>query len=238
MLRRHVRGFAIVGLIVMGFAPLSDATPSITFYEDWTAAGTAGWVNTSPIGSGIAALSNPGGAGGYLQIRFPARGGPPPPPTAEEDVIYNTGAAYTGNFTNAPGLGVRFNFDAVDMLPSSLQLYMRAASGREWLYGFDVAEVGVWQTFEALFNFNYGHGWSGGTEAQFNSDIASISAIGILIESAVDLGKQDYGLDMWKYFIPEPATWCLLAAALLSAGIPLRRRRGERGTRNAECGKA
>jgi hypothetical protein len=209
--------------MLLGVVPLSHATPSITFYEDWTAAGTAGWENTPPIGSGIAQLSNPGG---YLLIQFPDRGLPPPPPTAEEDIIYNDGEAYTDSYEQ-DGLAVRFNFKTfnINMIPSSLQLYMYdAGSGHEWLYGFDVAQTIDWQTFEVSFDFNYGHGWSGGTEAQFNADLASIDAIGILIESAVDLGEQNYGLDMWKYFIPEPATWCLLVASLLSAGIPLRRR--------------
>jgi len=204
--------------LLFAVAGSSQATPTVDFLEQWTASGSlAGWTNAAPYGTGNAVLTN---SSGFLMLSFPAQG----MPAVLADTMYGTGTQYSGSFALAQ-LAVRFNFLAEDALPSSSVLYMHAVSGREWTYAFDNPAVNVWTMQDVTFDYNFGAGWSGGSQAQFNSDLSAIDAIGIRINNRFDYtGQQDYGLDDWTYYIPEPGTVCLLASFFLCFGIVFRRR--------------
>ena len=100
--------------------------------------------------------------------------------------------------------------------------FQNAAGTRNWFLGLNYDTVGVWQGYGSQFNF--AEGWTGGTAGEFAADIADVGAIGISIQAPFDFNANDYGLDDWRYVVPEPGTMCMLAAVFLPLGMTFRRR--------------
>ncbi|MBN1670809.1 MAG: hypothetical protein JXR37_07245 [Kiritimatiellae bacterium] len=194
------------------------AGPVIDDPVDWSSPPSVeGWKDTD----GVASVANPAG---YLQITFPAQGGPPDP---QEDVIYTDGADLTGDFQTAEtNLAVQFDFYAEDALPGagSLALWMHSSgSDRTWRYSFNNTAIGVWETHAVPFDPNDAN-WQGeGTAEDFWTDLATIDWIGIRI-STWDTQQLDFGLDNWEYFVPEPGSVYVVATALLAMAFVFRER--------------
>ncbi len=186
--------------------------------ETWDS-GTSGWTNAAPEGTGDATLSNPDN---YLKITFAAQSGEP---EYEEDTIYTKQADEVGSFRKyGQNLTLSFRFYAADVLPLSSVLYMHSSSsGNVWEYAFANTAVGVWQRHEIAFI--YDRGWAGpGGAGTFLNDLSTIDWIGINIARKLDTIQQNYGLDDWVYFIPEPGAMCMLASTFVSLMFALRKK--------------
>lgn len=184
--------------------------------ETWDS-GTSGWTNEAPEGTGDATLSNPDN---YLKITFAAQSGEP---EYEEDTIYTKQADEIG-YMRKNGLILSFRFYAEDVLPLSTVLYMHSSSsGNIWEYAFANTAAGVWQRHEIFFI--YDSGWAGpGGAGTFWNDLGTIDWIGINIARKLETIQQDYGLDDWVYFIPEPGAMCMLASTFVSLMFALRKK--------------
>lgn len=215
-------------LAVSTASPLC-AGPVLDVPELWTN-GLAGWTNVPPQNPVPVdtAITNPGAGGvdsdGYLRIVFSSQGGPPAP---EDDTIYTISQSYTGNYQLA-GLTLRFAFYAEDILPLAAGLYLHSAiSDSTWDFAFNNTAVGSW-TWHSI-PFNYDAGWSGwGGAADFWNDLANIDWIGVNIARAMDTMQQDYGIDSWRYYIPEPGGLSMLAVVALSSSFTFRKLRRKR----------
>ena len=207
-----------VGLVWAATSLLSHAGIALYTPQTWsnTPYSAEGWTNL-PFGTGLASLTNPGG---YLNIRFSDQGAGPP--AYEEDTVYANGSSYTGSYYSAGG--IRFSFYAEDILPLSSVLYMHSGVDASlWEFAFSNTMAGVWQQQDVPLA--YSAGWSGpGGAAAFSNALANIDWIGVNIARAMNTIQQDYGLDDWEYYIPEPGATCLLAAALLALWFAWRRR--------------
>ncbi len=204
--------------VFISLATNLNASPTVGVSETWSSPPSlAGWTNSAPIGTTLATLTNP--AGEYLRIQFDARDNPGDPPI--EDTVYTQGLSYTGSYAEVAGVG--FSFLAEDFLPSASAVYMRGSSGTEWERAFTVSQVNNWESFSVAFD--YSDGWVGGTEAQFLNDLTDIDAIGVYVSGPLNFDPQDYGLDNWSYYVPEPGTLCMLAAVFASFGMTMLRRR-------------
>ncbi len=192
--------------------------PVLETPETWDS-GLGGWTNAPPEGTGTATLSNPDA---YLRISFAAQSGAP---QYEEDTIYTKAPSETGAFqAYLPELRLSFSFYAEDVLPLSSVLYMHAAdSGNIWEYAFANTVVGEWT--QHVVSFDYDTGWVGpGDATTFWTDLANIDWIGINIVRQLNVIQQDYGLDDWVYFVPEPGVISMLATVVVSLAFTLRKR--------------
>lgn len=192
--------------------------------EMWSIAGDLeGWTNAPPTNPAPVdtTLSNPSN---YLRITFDDQGAGPP--SEEDDIIYTAGDDYTGSYQIGQLLGVTFDFLAEDMLPWAAALYLHSTvSTGIWEYSFlDMLTAGSWS--DVSIPFDYDAGWIGkpGGQSQFWSDLAYIDWIGVDIARAWDTSLQDYGIDNWEYYIPEPGSTCVLASALISLAFTFRKR--------------
>ena len=216
----------VVMLSVVALATTSLAGPVLYTPETWTN-GLSGWAN-DPVGyPGDGTVANPSE---FLALTFGAQ---PvgPPPSYEEDTLYTTGAAWTGDFQNVSSLGVRFDFYAEDIAPGSVVLFMHSAvSDSLWQYALSGFSVGVLSTQTVGFSYDYGgQAWAGpvGTDStDFWDDLANIDWIGVNIARSLNTMEQTYRIDNWQYVIvPEPGSICVIATALLSLAFTLKRRK-------------
>lgn len=192
--------------------------------ETWTEAGLRGWA--AYWGNASVSLVNPGD---YLRISFAEIDAPLPDLVKE---IVRTDAApatsmFVGNYRDT-GIGwTTFKFLAEDVEPGFAQL--RWTSGTHtWRYSLDGIDIG-WNTFK--ITFDYDAGWIGGpgwnNEDQFLTDLAAVDWIGIYISrGGADITMaQNYGLDSFQLFVPEPGQINMLCAAGLALLLTLRRKR-------------
>lgn len=216
--KRYAASFLLIIIHVAFFSVPAYGGPILYDPETWDS-GTSGWTNEAPEGTGDASLSNPDG---YLKITFPSQAGEP---EYEEDTIYTKQAGETGNFAQfGNNLILSFRFYAEDVLPLSTVLYLHSSSsGNIWEYAFANTAVGVWTRHEIAFI--YDKGWAGpGGAGTFRNDLSTIDWIGINIARKLDTIQQDYGLDDWVYFIPEPGAMCMLASTFVSLMFALRKK--------------
>jgi hypothetical protein len=156
------------------------------------------------------------------------------------DIIYNT-SGLTGNYLNFFGGNEQvraitaefYAYQTVGSLPSDFRLYMYATDGDAWYYDVGPLAAG-WTTF----NVNFIHlddigapfpGWysdTGGTMAEFYTDLGSVSRIGFELQYLIDTPNQTFGFDYIAlydtYFVPEPETYLMLAVALASLAFVFR----------------
>jgi hypothetical protein len=211
-------------LMVVGIAlcaGMVHAGPLLNTPETWDSPpAQEGWDNDAPdgVGTGDGTIS---ASGGWLQIVFAEQVGEP---TYEEDTMYANGADYIGNYTTSTPLAVRFQFYASDILPGDVALYVHSSDGGGalWEYALTVGSVGQW--IDIAVPLYYTSDWVGpGGSADFLVDMASVDWIGVNIaRSTLDLGEQEYRIDNWEYFVPEPGTIWALVAAFFSLSIAAR----------------
>lgn len=199
--------------------------------EDWSSA-NSGWVTDN----GEAVLAD--GGLSYLGITFTDD-------STETANIYDVGGGLsllsgTENFTafddfgGAEVVGVTFDFyvdgdsgGTTDDGPGSLSLYfMGGGNNTAWTYnfyefGFDSALAEGWHSFGITFDAS---GWlpanAGGDS--FEDSLTSVTRIGIELISRAGTGVENYRLDNFRLYYPEPGTYAVLAFALLSLGVTFR----------------
>ena len=169
-----------------------------------------------------------GNTGGWLQVGFPAVD--PMSPTGWYDIIYTRATnLYAGTWNT--NMWVSMDFWASNQSPGALQVRWGTNSQSPDMWGYELTPPTTgWTSLAASFlnwtNWQY----PGGTEAQYLSDLAAIDWIGVFIYRG-DENAQFYGLDDFDLEIPEPAECLLLAFALVTTGVSLRRKRSARKAR-------
>jgi|GEM_PF-1770114 len=163
--------FVFALLLVFCFSAIAADTGVM---ESWDIAGQMkNWV----LDTTKASMSNPGG---YLDVLFPTIYGPPSPDDANIYTVTNT---YIGNYVAAGVTHVSFKFMAKNVEPSFVWFCWRSAvGGREWYRVLPTPSVNEWTNYTV--NIASSAGWinsAGGGAAEFQSDSASVSWIGVRI---------------------------------------------------------
>ena len=218
---KHLFTLRVLSIFVLWLvigAQSAHADPAFDFIESWTnSPDLEGWDAGAPYGAGDATLENP--AGEYLRITWPTSAFP----VVREDTIFTTGnASYTGDYTRTSlGLSFQFYAETVVPSPSDALVWMLASDGTQWERPITQSGLG-WETH--VVTFSYSDGWQGGSSADFLNDIPNIVSIGVYV-SAETTGGAAFGIDDWGYlYVPEPGTFFMLTAALMSLGITLKGR--------------
>jgi hypothetical protein len=135
---------------------------------------------------------------------------------------------FAGTWT--PDMFVEFDFWAEDVAPGALQLQWSSTTNSD-VWASTLQQPSATQSWDRLSaSFANWSDWMfpGATEDQYLSDLSSIDWIGVYIyrEGA---GAQDYRIDNFSLMIPEPAQLMMLASALATSLLAMRRRRGAGG---------
>ena len=125
-----------------------------------------------------------------------------------------------------PEYWVEFDFWANDLPPAVLQIrWADSAGGRVWGNTISPSGAGGWNTLRTdsflAANWDLQSGAGGG--AEFVADLGSIDWIGVYILAGAT-GTGEYGVDDFKLMVPEPAEYLMLASALITAFLVMRRR--------------
>jgi hypothetical protein len=136
---------------------------------------------------------------------------------------------FVGTWTT--NMWVTFDFFAEDIAPNYIQIWWGSDSDNVWTYTVASNEnmtTQLWNTLSApLFDYD---NWSDAfspPESEFLDDLAAIDWIGVYIFRDEEIA-QDYGLDDFELHVPEPAEMMLLAAAVLTSAMSMRRKRRAR----------
>lgn len=132
-----------------------------------------------------------------------------------------------------PEYWIEFDFWAEDQTPTTLEVRWHAATS-ERIWGNTVspssAAVGGWETLKSdTFSGDLGN-WdeysgSGGSTEDFLDDLNQLDWIGVYVNyGGSGDGSGAYGIDDYKLMVPEPEEYLMLAAALVTACLVLRRR--------------
>lgn len=198
--------------------------------ETWNAPGTANWTDDEAW----VTLGNPmtGGSdgSGYLRITLDQASAPGNEPYALPHVDATT--LFAGNWK---GVQISFNFWAEEVAPESVQVRWGSSSNSTvWsstVYdsGSSTMATQQWTRLVAPALNDY-MDWDQGSGSQqtFISDLAGIDWIGVYISRNGDQ-MQNYGMDEFRLTVPEPSEYVMLAAALATSVMSLRRRFARRG---------
>lgn len=229
----------IFAFTILALCLVSESSAILVIHEETWDSGFQGWSNETGFATTI---SNPGVGGnpdGYFRIDFDAQG-PPPPPGENYDIVrtYSTPAdsLFTGNYIEQGLQGVQFDFFAEDRSPAFVTVYFGVSTNANvWRYtNMAIGDVGTWTTLRAYFDFNAG--WSrgpGSTEAQFLADLQAVDWIGVYIRRN-GVGEQDYGIDNFQLFVPEPSEYVMMLCSLILIGAVYARSRQR--TSGTACG--
>jgi len=148
-------------------------------------------------------------------------------------------AGFTGNYTDVNRNGVgqpfsfQFDFMAATVIPGSLSLVLEGPGSTYFSFGFNLSglSLNAWNTFQAPLEFDAAW-WSGGTEGQFNTMLASVQSVEIQFNTSGAL-TQTYYLDNVQLSteiidlsaVPEPVTAQLLFLSLAALFLYRRKRR-------------
>ncbi len=175
----------------------------------WTALGTSATV-----------IENTADADNFLEITFPA--------SAD---LYETAKGPSGDLfalTWQADYWIEFDFWADSTLPDTLQVRWHGTDrGFTWGNTVTPSGIGSWGTLRTD-SFSKYEDWnlpeSEANEADFLADLGSIDWIGAYIyRDGSD--KEIYGVDDFKLMVPEPEEYLMLAAALITALLVMRRQK-------------
>lgn len=214
---------SVAAVLAACIAGASHAGPITGSPETWTTSGQQGWSSAL----GVPNLSNAGGAGGYLLITFVDEGGGPPDPLQAQDTIYTASSpaanTFTGDYIASNVMRVGFNFYN-DSTPTSAKLvFYSSSSSREWSSDITPSTTG-WHAYSIYFSYSSWTAPPGANATDFLADLQAVSWIGISIVRG-GTGTENYGLDDFELYVPEPADFFLFAAGLLGLTLAMRQRR-------------
>jgi len=190
---------------------------------DWDAYSPS--VAWAPIGSSATAVENDSGADDYLEITFP--GGIDPGPGAHWYETIKGPSDDLFALTWEQDYWIEFDFWANDVVPDTLQVRWGAdGSGRTWGNTVSPSGVGSWGTLKTDTFSSY-ENWKLSPlvdQDDFLADLGSVDWIGVYIfRDGTD--EEIYGVDDFKLMVPEPEEYLMLAAALLTAFLVMRRQK-------------
>jgi hypothetical protein len=121
---------------------------------------------------------------------------------------------------------IQFDFLAEDVSPTALQVRWKSATNSYvWGYAVTPPATQTWVTYRApLENWQSWDVEPFGSEDQFLADLASVDWVGVYIFRSGML-EQDFGIDDFGLHIPEPGQVAMLAMALASSAVSMRRRK-------------
>jgi len=187
--------------------------------------GSHGWTNEFGYTSLERELAG-GNPDGWLEITFPVTA----VPEIFEFEWYDVVHVSPDNLLITPTteMGIKFDFLAQTRLPQDMQLQFHAQSGNIWGYNLtsQVTQTQSWTRVGA--DLRYSDGWGGlpgfdDTLDQFVSDLASLDWIGVYIWRD-EASQETYGIDNFHFVIPEPEEYAMLAMALITSVLALRKR--------------
>jgi hypothetical protein len=210
-----------------GSAPISLAS-MILGQSDWDS-GAEPW--TEETGYDYATIDTDG-TPAWLLVTFPANPGSPP----EDLEIVQTAATtlFAGSWAQNPAgdFWVEFDFMAEDVVPDEVAVYW-SGNGNMWGYtvfdaNTDTMTLDSWVHFETIGLSSNVYGlWSLSpfvNEDDFLADLQSIDWIGVYIDRG-DTVVENYRIDNFQLWVPEPAELAFLGFAVVSTAASLRRRR-------------
>lgn len=167
---KYLRAFIVLAIGSVVLPGISSA--AIVYTEDFNS-GTAGWTSLD----GFMTVSASGSQ--ELQGDWGASPFPPIVDAFSITSANDTGGNFTGDLTGAGVTQISFDFKAVNVLPSDL--FIRIIDGANtFFYQFNVpVAVNNWETFIVDLAWSYGAGWSGPSEAAFNTALTSVDRIDI-----------------------------------------------------------
>ena len=199
----------------------ADITPGSDWsyppYDVWTNY----WGNTQ-----LSVATNGGNPGGWLQVTFTNTSSSPGP--SWSDIVYTKATniiagAWSTNTT------VQFDFWQSNVVAGGLELaFGDTNNGDIWTYSLTPSGLLTnWTTY--IVSFNDLADWSSPFSADtYLDDLSAIDWIGVEIYRDTS-SQQVYGIDNVRLSVPEPAECVLLAAAMITSGMSLRRKRRFRG---------
>src|SRR3989339_1151809 len=154
-------------------------TPTIGAVETWDGGTLNGWSFDPILPSGTASSVDVGSIGGHdnaVRVMFGDQGGIP---EFEEERVFATDAASSGNFTgdySAGGFFATFKFYADDYTTASdtLSFFLHSGtSGRTWKYSLDgPATIDTWYSYYVPIGWSANWSSVGAGESEFNADLA------------------------------------------------------------------
>jgi len=225
--RKYKMWFAAILLYLLCVIPVTalillgefDWNPPDSSDGVWTS-DHVGWVNLAYPTSG-------GNTGGFMSVEFPATAVPNPPNEWSEVIHSPATNLFAGTYTTS--MWFEMDFWASNYVAGAVQFRWKSTTNAEvWRYTVTPPAVTqTWGTVSAsLANWN---DWKyvGASQAKYLSDLQDIQWIGVYIYRNT-ANEQTYGIDNFQLWIPEPAEYIMLAAAILTSGMSFRRRRRRR----------
>ena len=207
---------AVVALALIASCVHADITPG----SDWNSAPYDPWTNYwgyAPLNVGTTG----GNTGGWLQVTFTNTSSFPGP--SWNDIAYTKATnIIVGAWTT--NTAIRFDFWQSNVVASGVSLDFASTNGDIWTYSLTPSGVLTnWTTYTVSFN-DIANWNSDFPVDSYLNDLSSIDWIGIQIYRDTS-SQQVYGIDNVMLSVPEPAECVLLGAAIIAAGMSLRKKR-------------
>lgn len=188
--------------------------------EAWSAIGTSLDPDVPAVSTGS------GGDGNWLKITFPDISASPGPGAHWYETVRGPSDDLFA-LTWETDHWIEFDFWADSTLPGTLQVrWGDDDSGRTWGNTVSPSSIGGWgslktDTFSSFENWKLSPLVD---QDDFLADLGSVDWIGVYIfRDGTD--EEIYGVDDFKLMVPEPEEYLMLAAALLTAFLVMRRQK-------------
>ncbi len=207
---------------LLAFSSTTTADVIVSHSHTWDL-GSHGWTNEFGDVE-LTRQTSGGNPDGWLQIRFPPTSIPEFFEEEWNEIVHVSPDNLLANFRS----GVAFDFLAATRLPQDLQLQFHSESGNIWGYSLTSAVTQTQTWTRISVPLIYSDAWGGlpgfdDTLDQFVSDLASMDWIGIYIWRD-EASEEIYGIDNFRFMVPEPGEVIMLALAGFVAIQVLRKR--------------
>jgi hypothetical protein len=216
-------GSALVGSVMPRSA---QANAIVGSPIDWDGSGpTVAWAaQGDPVAATVS--ENDAGADDFLQISFADISATPGPGAHWHETVSGARSdLFTGTWIT--DYWIEFDFWAQDVLPDTLQIrWADSDSERIWANTLTPSGVGSWSTLrtDSFSNLEAWRMSPFATAGELLADLNSIDWIGVyMFRDGTD--AELYGVDDFKLMVPEPEEYLMLAAALVTALLVMRRQK-------------
>ncbi len=219
--------FVSGAIIVLLLCPILSAhADAIITQYDWDPLGDNLW--TSRYSRTTIDYPAAGGVdnSGWMRIKFPATA--QPAGNTWWDIISTPADnLFAGPWT--PEMSLGFSLWSSNVAPAKLAVRF-GSTNDTYIWGNEItvpSSVGTWNTVGVSFQNWEEWKWDflpGLNEDMYLDDLAAIDWIGIYLRRSTD-AEEIYGIDNFQLMIPEPGEYTMLAAALITSTVSLRRRK-------------
>lgn len=211
----------------LSFPPLVCANSIVGAPVDWDTPATTPTVPWTAL-DGDATVGEVVGANDYLEISF-ASTAIPLGDSWGETAVGSASDLFAGTWITDNW--IEFDFWSETTVPTTLQIRWGVDGGRTWANTVTPSGVGGWDTLHTDSFSNFAN-WNLGpfvTEQNFVDDLVDIDWIGVYIYRP-DSDPQIYRVDNFRLMVPEPEAYLMLAMALVTAFLVMRRKRSTSDT--------